>query len=196
MSDKYLHAILLFIILVVSIWAGINPVHPVGWAIENVLVIIFVALLLITAKNFKFSNASYIMFTIFLVLHIIGSHYTYKEVPFGYTIGEWVGSPRNTYDRLVHLVFGLMFAYPIYEVLRRSAKASKFWASFGSFTAVSTAAVLYELIEWIWASSISKSTGDVFLGAQGDIWDAQKDMAIAMAGALFVLVIMWFYKRK
>src|SRR6185369_4979138 len=111
-------------------WAAINPVYPHDWLLENYLVFIFVPLILILGRYFKLSNISYTLIAAFMILHVIGSHYTYAEVPFGDTLKDWLGADRNIYDRLVHFSFGFLLAYPVREVFMRLAQAKGFWAYF------------------------------------------------------------------
>src|SRR3989338_10588127 len=99
---------LLAVFLVVWGWAAINPSYRHDWLLENYLVFIFVPIILIAGRYFKLSNVSYTLITIFMCLHVIGSHYTYAEVPFGYLLQSWLGADRNMYDRLVHFTFGLL----------------------------------------------------------------------------------------
>ena len=110
---------LIVVFLAVWVWAAINPLYRDGWLLENYLVFIFVPLLLIFSYFFRLSNVSYTVITIFMILHVIGSHYTYAETPFGYVLQDWFSSSRNMYDRLVHFSFGFLLAYPIREVFMR-----------------------------------------------------------------------------
>ena len=95
------------------IWAAIHPIYPHDWLLENYLVFIFVPVILLLGVYFRLSNLSYGLITIFMILHVIGSHYTYVEVPFGYTLEKWLHADRNMYDRLVHFSFGFLLAYPL-----------------------------------------------------------------------------------
>ena len=102
-------------------WAAIHPKYPHDWLLENYLVFIFVPIILLISCYFRLSNISYTLITVFMSLHVIGSHYTYAEVPFGYDLQQWLGANRNMYDRLVHFSFGLLLAYPMREVFQRIA---------------------------------------------------------------------------
>jgi uncharacterized membrane protein YjdF len=108
-------------------WAAWKPLHPDDWLLENYLVFFWVPVLLTTARFFRLSDISYGLITLFMCLHVVGSHYTYAEVPFGEVLQDWVGAERNMYDRLVHFGFGLLLAYPIREVLVRIARLRGFW---------------------------------------------------------------------
>lgn len=188
---------LIFAFVVAWVWAAVNPVFPHDWLLENYLVFIFVPLILITGIYFKLSDVSYTLITIFMILHVIGSHYTYEHVPFGNTLARWVGSDRNMYDRLVHFSFGFLLAYPIREVFVRITKAKGFWGYYLPLDVTLSFSAIYEIIEWLTAANVGSAAGIAFLGAQGDIWDAQKDMLMAGIGALvammIIFVINWIY---
>ncbi len=134
-----------------------------------------------------------------MILHVIGSHYTYAEVPFGYTLQDWFGSDRNMYDRVVHFLFGFLFFYPIREVFMRLAKVKGIWAYIIPIDLLGSFSALYEIIEWQAAKNVAPEAGLAFLGSQGDVWDAQKDMGLAILGALLgaviIFVINWMYKK-
>ncbi len=182
---------LLCAFVVVWVWAAINPVYPHDWLLENYLVFIFVPVILISARYFKLSNVSYTLITLFMILHVIGSHYTYAEVPFGYTLQNWLGSGRNMYDRLVHFSFGFLLAYPMREVFVRITKAKGFWGFYLPLDITLSFSAIYEIIEWLTARNVNSDAGLAFLGAQGDIWDAQKDMLMAGVGALIAMLIIF-----
>ena len=174
------------------IWAAINPAYPDDWLLENYLVFIFVPLILIFGYYFKLSNLSYTLITIFMVLHVIGAHYTYSEVPFGYVLQDWFNANRNMFDRLVHFSFGLFLAYPMREILMRLGRLKGIWAYYFPIDFVLAGSVIYELIEWGSAAIVDPQAGLAFLGTQGDIWDAQKDMLMAGLGSICAMLITLF----
>ena len=192
---KY-HWFLIAVFLAVWVWAAINPVFPHDWLLENYLVFIFVPIILLLGYYFKLSKVSYTLVTIFLILHVIGSHYTYAHVPFGFTLQDWLGESRNMYDRLVHFSSGFLIFYPVREVFMRLAKVKGFWSYilpidlWGSFSAI------YEIIEWQTAKNVNPAAGLAFLGSQGDIWDAQKDMLLALTGACIAALIIALINMK
>ena len=192
--------ILLLAFLVVWAWAAVNPKFPHDWLLENYLVFIFVPLIIILGHWFKLSNVSYTLITIFMILHVIGSHYTYAEVPFGRTLEVWLGASRNMYDRLVHFSFGFLLAYPIREVFLRLAKVKGLWGYYLPLDVTMSFSALYEIVEWLTAANVNSAAGLAFLGAQGDIWDAQKDMLAAGLGAILAMLIVaaihWKYNEK
>ncbi len=180
----------------VWIWAAINPVYPHDWLLENYLVFIFVPLILIIGRWFKLSNVSYTLITLFMILHVIGSHYTYAEVPFGDLLKVWLNADRNMYDRLVHFSYGFLLAYPMREVFMRVGHAKGFWSYFLPVDITFAFSAIYEIIEWMTARNVDMSAGLAFLGAQGDIWDAQKDMLCAGVGALIAMFIILLINWK
>jgi len=192
--------ILLLAFLAAWAWAAINPKFPDDWLLENYLVFVFVPLIILLGRWFRLSNISYTLITIFAILHVIGSHYTYAEVPFGFTLQEWLGASRNMYDRLVHFSFGLLLAYPIREVFLRLAKVKGLWGYYLPLDVTLSFSAAYEIVEWLAASSVNSAAGVAFLGAQGDIWDAQKDMLAAGIGAVLTMLIVaavhWKYSDE
>jgi putative membrane protein len=173
------------------VWAAWNPLHPDDWLLENYLVFFWVPVLLITGRFFRLSDISYGLITLFICLHVIGSHYTYAEVPFGEVLQGWVGAQRNMYDRLVHFGFGLLLAYPVREVLVRIAQLRGFWAYFFPVDITFSISSIYEIVEWKAAAVVAPELGLAFLGTQGDIWDAQKDMFLAGMGAIVAMLIVF-----
>ena len=121
------HRLLLLAFAAVWIWAAIEPKFPHDWLLENYLVFLFVPVILLTGRHFRLSDLSYTLITVFMCLHVLGSHYTYAEVPFGYQLQAWFGADRNMYDRLVHFCFGLLLAYPLRELFLRVARTRGVW---------------------------------------------------------------------
>ncbi len=174
---------------------AINPSHLKDWMLENVLVVLAILLIAGTFKKFPLSRISYTLIFIFLCLHQIGAHYTYAEVPYdqsfqdllGWSLNESMGWERNHFDRLVHFCYGLLLAYPIREVFIRIVNVKGFWAYFLPLDLTMSTSMLYELVEWAVAIVFGGDLGMAYLGTQGDIWDAHKDMALASLGALIAM---------
>jgi len=183
------HWALLAVFLAAWTWAAIRPVYPDDWWLENLLVFVGVPLIVGLGFYFRLSNLSYTLITLFLVLHVVGSHYTYAEVPFGFTLQRWFDSDRNLYDRLVHFCFGLLLAYPVREIFVRITRARGFWTYYLPVELSLAFSALYELLEWAAAAVVDPAAGLAFLGAQGDVWDAQKDMALAGLGAVVAMLV-------
>ncbi len=176
---------------------AIDPLDRGAWLLENGLLLAGAAVLVATRRVFPLSRISYTTLFVFFCLHTIGAHYTYAEVPydhalrdlFGFSINETFGWERNHYDRLVHFSYGLLLAYPIREVFLRVAMVRGFWGYFLPLDLTMSTSMLFELIEWAAAEVFGGDLGIAFLGSQGDIWDAQKDMALASLGALITMTV-------
>ena len=179
---------LLIVFVVVWTWAAIRPLHPGDWLLENLLVFLFVPLIVFSGRYFRLSEASYTLLALFTCMHLIGSHYTYAEVPFGFTLQRWFGADRNMYDRLVHFSFGLLLAYPVREIFLRVARVKGFWGFYLPLDVTLSFSAIYEIVEWMVAARVNPEAGLAFLGTQGDIWDAQKDMLAAATGALLTML--------
>lgn len=179
-----------------SLALGIAPHDRSDWALENVLVVVLSASLAATYRRFPLSRISYTLIFLFLCLHVVGAHYTYSLVPYdtwwkqvtGRSLNELLGWERNNFDRFVHFCYGLLLAYPVREVFLRIASVKGFWGYFLPLDLTMSTSVLYELIEWGAAELFGGDLGAAFLGTQGDIWDAQKDMALAAFGALLAML--------
>jgi putative membrane protein len=173
----------------VWIVTAIRPLDRHDWFLENLLVVAMVAILIGTYRAFPLSDLSYILITAFMTLHAVGAHYTYSEVPLGVWIRDAFGFSRNHFDRIVHFSFGLLMAYPIREVFLRVANARGFWAYYLPLDVTLAFSALYEIMEMVIATMVAPGTGDAWLGTQGDVWDAQKDMGLAALGALLCMCI-------
>ena len=179
-----------------SVALGIAPHDRSDWALENALVVLFVGALAATYRRFPLSRISYTLIFLFLSLHVVGAHYTYSLVPYdtwwarltGHSLNALLGWERNNFDRVVHFCYGLLLAYPVREVFLRVASVKGFWGYFLPLDLTMSTSVLYELIEWGSAEVFGGDLGVAFLGTQGDVWDAQKDMALASLGALGAMV--------
>lgn len=186
---------ILFVALAIPL--AIHPLNRMDWLLENVLVLVAAIVFWVIRKRFVFSRLSYTLIFIFLCLHEIGSHYTYAKVPYdewfraltGRTFNELIGWERNNYDRVLHFLYGFLFAYPIREIFLRVANVRGFWGYFLPLDLTMSSSMLYELIEWLAVGVFGGELGMAYLGTQGDIWDAHKDMALASLGALLAMSI-------
>jgi putative membrane protein len=192
--------------LLAALWIplAIEPFDRKDWLLENVLLVIAIALLAATYRKFPLSRISYTLIFLFLCLHALGAHYTYAEVPYdawwrsltGSTFNELVGWKRNNFDRVVHFSYGLLLAYPIRELFLRVAGVRGFWGYFLPLDLTMSTSMLYELIEWLAAEMFGGDLGVAYLGTQGDIWDAHKDMALASLGALLAMSVTAFINSR
>lgn len=169
--------------------AAIAPRYPRDWLLENLLVFVFAGILLGTRKHFAFSNLNYGLFALFLNLHLVGSHYTYSEVPFGAWLQDTFTLSRNHYDRIVHFCYGLLTVNAFRELLLRGAGVRPAWASLLAVSCVLSFSSFFECLEALVAMIVSPELGDAYLGTQGDTWDAQKDTLLALAGAVLAMAV-------
>lgn len=186
---------LAIVYLAVWLWSAIEPLHPADWRLENMLVAVLVPPLVLTWRRHRFSSLSYVLIFAFLVMHSVGAHYTYSEVPLGFWVRDWLGLSRNHYDRAVHFCFGFLLAVPIRELLMQLAGVRGFWSYYLAFDAACAMSGLYEIIEWVAARITNPELGTAYLGTQGDEWDAQKDMALALSGALLSMLLLAAWNR-
>jgi putative membrane protein len=180
-------------------WAllAITPFDRKDWALENVLVFLIVPFLVLTRKRLPLSLISYSSIFLFLCLHEVGAHYTYAKVPYdewfrgltGTPLNELLGFERNHFDRLAHFSFGLLLAYPIREVFLRVADVRGVWGYYLPLDVTMATSMLFELFEWGAAELFGGDLGVAYLGTQGDVWDAHKDMALAALGAVIAMLV-------
>lgn len=173
----------------------IHTTDRANWVTENTLTLLFLLGLSLSYKKFKFSDLSYTLFFIYILLHIYGAEYTYAENPFGYWLKGIFHLQRNPYDRIVHCSFGLLVTYPMRDYFKNYFQWPGWvcWVLPVEITLSFSAA--YELLEWLVADKFFPSEGVAYLGTQGDIWDAQKDMGIAFTGAVIAMVFFSIIKR-
>ena len=199
------YALKLFIVFVLFfIVLAIAPSDRHDWLLENVLVFVLIPVLFLTSGRLPLSRISYTLIFLFLCLHEIGAHYTYAEVPydqwfesvFGRTFNSLFGWERNHFDRLVHFSYGLLLAYPIRELFHRVANVSGFWGYFLPLDITMSTSMLFELFEWAAVIVFGGELGVAYLGTQGDIWDAHKDMGLASLGALFAMLVTALINMK
>ncbi len=170
---------------------AVNPYSRDVWFAENLPMVMIVLTLVSTYRRFAFSNASYLLMSVLLFLHTAGGHYTFERVPFGF-ITDLFGFTRNHFDRIAHFSVGF-YAYPIAEFIwRKGYSRSKGLLAFTGVTAIFTVAAVYEIIEWWYAAAADPAAGIAFLGSQGDIWDAQKDMLADGLGAICASALFLF----
>ena len=190
-------AVLGGLLAAVVAWSLLGAHDPHTWWVENALVPLLLLLLALTYRRLPLSRVSYTLIFVFLVLHEIGAHWTYAEVPydeawralFGSSLNAQLGLERNHFDRLVHFAYGLLFAYPIRELFLRVANVKGFWGYFLPLDLTISSSTLFELVEWIAVVVSDPQVGTAYLGMQGDEWDAQKDVAFASLGALLAMCV-------
>lgn len=193
--------LILFVFLFSVVWLNsmLGTTNIVNWFIENTLTVISLLFLISTFRRYRFQTFSYLLIFIFLCLHVYGSKYTYSENPFGFYAQDIFNSPRNQYDRLVHFSFGFLLYYPMWECFSNWLKYPQRLAFFLPVLSTLSIGAIYEIIEWLVADIFFVAEGISYLGTQGDVWDAQKDMGIAFVGACIAALLFYLlslFKNK
>lgn len=168
----------------------------INWYIENILVVMFVILMAATYRRFRFSMLSYLCFFIFLCLHTYGAKYAYADNVFGLWLQNKFHLWRNPYDRIVHTSFGLLMVYPIRDLFTRQLKLSAKIVWFLPIELILSLAGLFELVEWAIADVFFPAHGKSYVGTQGDVWDAQKDMVVALGGAIVATGLLLLVRKN
>ena len=193
--NKRLLAGLLVWYVLLSMWTAYAPADRQFWLLSSILPGLLVLLLIGTHRFLPLSPASYVLITGFLTLHMIGVHYTYAEVPAGAWLEQTLPLGRNQYDRIVHFCFGFLLTYPIEELFRLTVPLRGWLLYYLPVMTVLGLSGLWEIVEsWV-ARAVHPELGITYLGSQGDVWDAQKDMAAAMYGALLCTGLLLLYRR-
>ncbi len=191
--------LLLLLGLCVWVWSGIHPVERDTWLLEQVATGIAGAVLYAVGRRVQFTRLAKLGLFALFCTHTVGTHYTYSLTPynefsqglFGTTINDLFGWQRNHYDRFVHWIYGFCSAAPIHQILKQKLALSHAVSAFFCLQLVLSTSVLYELLEWGAAVLIGGEVGAEYLGTQGDIWDAQADMALAGMGCLSAYLLHW-----
>lgn len=189
-------AILLGLYLAWWLALAVAPWYRADWLLENVLV--FVGLPIIVGVHRRLSRAALTALFVFLLLHAVGAHYTYAEVPYdawaraltGESLNSVLGLERNHFDRLVHFLYGLLVTPAAIELLDQRVVSRGAWRYLLPFTLMSAQASIYEIIEWGAAEVFGGDLGQAYLGTQGDVWDAQKDSALMVLGVLIAVLVL------
>lgn len=179
------------------LWAAlaIAPIDRRDWLLENILAVLLLGLLIGTYRRFQLSDRSYVLIALFMALHAVGAHYTYEHVPAGYWMQQALDLQRNHFDRLAHGAFGLLLTYPVRELFVRLAQLRGFWSHYFALVTIVALSGFFEILEaWV-AQIVSPELGALYLGTQGDIWDAQQDMAAVFAGAVLCTVFTAIAQR-
>lgn len=175
---------------------AVRPYDRMVWAAENLLTVATVIALVSTYPTWPLSDLSYSLIVAFLVLHTIGGHYTYVRVPYdavtdaivGVKPSKAFGWVRNHYDRLVHFAYGLLVAYPLFELLESYAQPIGIWSYVLSPALIMATSMIFEVLEWWMTELLGAGQGAAYIGAQGDEWDAQKDMGLAALGSVIAMI--------
>lgn len=191
---NYSPHILLTAYVVLFTVLGIHPYARDVWYVENGPIFGIVALLVWGwFKGLRFSNTAYVLMSVLIYMHTIGGHYTFERVPFEW-FNNFFGFERNMYDRVAHFTVGF-YAFPFAEYLLMRKIVNKKWVAYATpLFFIMALAATYEIFEWWYAATYGGAAGAAFLGSQGDIWDAQKDMLMDTLGAVSSLILFGIYQ--
>lgn len=177
----------------IFLFSAYEPSSRAVWIAEIVPALMILLGIWWISTKYTFSKTAYVLMFIWLALHTIGAKYTFSEVPFDW-FNNMIGSERNNFDRVAHFSIGL-YAYPLAEYLLKNKLCRPLLACLFSLFAIMSVAAGYEIIEWWYAEIAGGDEGIAFLGSQGDIWDAQKDMLCDTMGAVLSLALLGFQGR-
>lgn len=185
-------AVLLVVFIAVAAVLGIAPRYRQDWLMENALVLLALPVLMLGFRRLRLSNASYAALFAFLLLHEIGAHYTYSEVPwdrwfstsFGFSLNNALGLSRNHFDRAIHFAYGLLVTPAVMDLVAARTSPPGAWRWIVPISLMTASSALYELFEWGAAVWFGGNLGVAYLGIQGDPWDAQQDMLLALLGSV------------
>ncbi len=172
-----------------------NCIDLLDWYIENILVFIFIFYAVFTYKKYQFSNLSFLCIFLFLLLHIYGAMYAYTKNPVGEFFQNKYSLWRNPYDRVVHFSFGFFLVYPLHEYLKNKLNVKNGWQYVLACEIILSLACIFELIEWTVAELTTKETGETYVATQGDVWDAHKDIVLAVFGAVITMTTLFLYRK-
>lgn len=183
----------LLVVAALLVWSGIGPEIRDVWFMETLPVMVGMAVVTWRWRVFPWTGLATALMTIFAIVLVVGGHYTYALTPIGEWLRDVLALQRNPYDRIGHFLQGVVPALLVRELLLRCTPLQPGKALFWLAASVALAcSAVYELIEWWTAVLVAPEAGIAFLGSQGDVWDAQWDMACALAGALLV---QWLFSR-
>ena len=191
---------LLSMAVVLLVLGCIRAPYPEQMYLQHIPTVVALVALAILSRRYPLSNAAFTCLVVFLLFHILGARYIYSYVPYDEWLKAVFGSDltsifhfkRNHYDRLVHFAFGLLWTLPAWEVCVRYFKVPRRFAFYVAVEFVLAVSALYELFEWGLTMVLSPNDADAYNGQQGDMWDAHKDMALAVLGSLVALVSLTF----
>lgn len=185
-----LHITLFGIVVIALVISGFGPTDRLTWTLEVLPIIIALGVLAYTYRSFPLTNLSYLLIVIHGVILAVGGHYTYAEVPAGFWVADWFDLSRNHYDRLGHFAQGFIPAIVAREILlRKSPLQTGGWLDVLCVSFCLAFSAFYEILEW-WAAVLLDQGADAFLGTQGDPWDTQWDMFLALCGAMTAVALL------
>jgi putative membrane protein len=189
--------ILLVVFAAVTIWSAVRPHDLAAYLLELATPLGGAILLVATVRWHRFTPLAYRLMFLEGVILLVGAHFTHERVPLFDWLREPMGWERNHYDRFAHFAVGFLLAIPFRELILRYARTTSVAASVLAAVSVMALACVYEITEWWIAAAASPGVGAAYLGSQGDIWDAQKDMMLdSLGGIVSVMVLSGVHDRQ
>lgn len=194
---------LLGLFLLIGILAPIgSSVGGTDLALHQVPTLVCLLYLVLGFRTQPYDRVSYVLIFLFMVVHTIGARYLYSNVPyddwsdalFGFRPTEQFDLARNHFDRFVHFVFGLWIFRPARQLVDQRTRSSDLMSALLAIAIIVTIGAVYEILEWGIAAVLAPETAERYNGQQGDIWDAQKDQALALVGAMLAFAVGWAAK--
>jgi putative membrane protein len=195
---------MLAVLLVVWAVSCIALPYPEYFWMQHVPTVIAVVALVLIEPRMTISRASFALMILFLLLHVVGARYLYSYVPYddwserllGVRFNEHFGFERNHYDRFVHFAFGLLFVLPLWEFFETRLRLRTVWSAIAAICVVLAASAVYEIAEGAVAMIFAPDWAEAYNGQQGDIWDAQQDMALAWLGSLVAAMTIGLCRKR
>ncbi len=199
---KTTKTILFFIVILIGILTCIHPIFPRDQYLQHIGTILLLIPMVADLRKSRMPMSAFIGIALFTLLHIIGARYVYSNVPYkewsvslGLVGADFFQDPRNHYDRFVHFSFGvLLFPFLVY-LCKERLRQKPLIAILIAWLVIQTGSMIYEMFEWLITVVMSPATADSYNGQQGDLWDAQKDMALALIGST-IAALFYLFKYK
>ena len=203
MAIKY-KIITLICLAVVLVLTSINPIYPTEQHLQHIGTFLLGMILIIDVKKNYLSPSSFLGVSFFTFIHIIGARYIYSYVPYnewsisitGFDINAFLDTKRNHYDRFVHFSFGLLMIPICIQIVEQMKLRSRNATIFMAWLMIQTGSMIYELFEWLLTIIVSSEAANNYNGQQGDVWDAQKDMALALVGSTLSALFALAFRKK
>ncbi len=199
MKEKYrLRITLLVVTILALILSAIGATATwKDFILHHIATVLFIVWLARYHRRLGFDDVSFVMMFVFVIGHVVGARYLYSDVPYdqwsedflGFSIDSTFGFERNHYDRLIHFLFGFLFQRPVRQLLDRKIDCRPWICTLLAIVSIGSFGAIYEVVEWSIAALLSPETADKYNGQQGDMWDAQKDMALAYLGASLIACV-------
>ena len=186
----------LLIVLIAGLLLSIYPADQTDWLLELLPLFVAVPALFIAGHYLKASNTAYTLIALYLLLPMVAAHYGVAGVPLGFTLGKWLHTTRNMFDRLEHFAFGFLCTYFVREMFVRVTTVKGFWSYVFPINITLAFSAVYEIFEWLCAVTVNPASATRFIGAGGDFYDTPKDMGMALVGVLLTMLILFIVNHR